>query len=173
MALRLFISIYMCHMAAMINKQIQSAYRYSSPNTGYRKPIDYINTLRLSDQYMLFCLTGAQSLSKPVLVNWILRNKIQWNFSRNSCICIYENAVENVVWKMAAILSRPHWVKCDGIKMLFGTYYTLWHLFHRLVKLTDKMDEICNNGKFSVQEPSEWRVFCVPVNEFTVLQPRI
>ena len=52
MALRLFISIYMCHMAAMIYKQIQSAYRYSSPNTGYRKPIDYINTLRPSDQYM-------------------------------------------------------------------------------------------------------------------------
>ena len=30
-----------------------------------------------------------------------------------------------------------------------------------LVKLTDKMDEICIDGKFSVQEPSEWRVFCI------------
>ena len=28
-----------------------------------------------------------------------------------------------------------------------------------LVKLTDKMDEICIDGKFSVQEPSEWKVF--------------
>ena len=35
----------------------------------------------------------------------------------------------------------------------------LWHLCHRLVKLTDKMDEIVINGKFSVQEASELRVF--------------
>ena len=26
-----------------------------------------------------------------------------------------------------------------------------------LVKLADKMDEICISGKFSVQEPSKWR----------------
>ena len=26
-----------------------------------------------------------------------------------------------------------------------------------LVKLADKMDEICSSGKFSVQEPSKWR----------------
>ena len=31
---------------------------------------------------------------------------------------------------------------------------TLWHLCHRMVKLTDKMDEICINGRFSVQELS-------------------
>ena len=29
----------------------------------------------------------------------------------------------------------------------------------RLAKLADKMDEICFNEKFSVQELSEWRVF--------------
>ena len=50
---------------------------------------------------------------------------------------------------------------------------TLWHLCHRLVKLTDKMDEICINGKLSVQEPSEWRIFCMAVSNFTVFQPRI
>ena len=33
---------------------------------------------------------------------------------------------------------------------------TLWHLIHSLVKMTDKMDEICIDGKFSAQEPSEW-----------------
>ena len=49
----------------------------------------------------------------------------------------------------------------------------LWHLCHRLMKLTDKMHEICINGKFSVQEPSESRVFCIPVSNFTVIQPRI
>ena len=50
---------------------------------------------------------------------------------------------------------------------------TLWHLYHRLVKLTDKMDEICINRRFSVQEASEWRVFCIPVSNFIVFQPRI
>ena len=39
------------------------------------------------------------------------------------------------------------------MKTLFSIYAT------ELVKLTDRMDEICINGKFSVQEPSEWRVF--------------
>ena len=50
---------------------------------------------------------------------------------------------------------------------------TLWHLCHSLVKMTNKMDVICLNGKFSAQERSEWRVFCIPVSNFTVFQPRI
>ena len=44
------------------------------------------------------------------IVNWTLKNKHQWDFNRNSYIFIQENAFENVVWKMAAILSRPQWV---------------------------------------------------------------
>ena len=36
------------------------------------------------------------------------------NFSEISYIFIQENAFENVVWKMAAILSRPQCVKCWG-----------------------------------------------------------
>ena len=40
--------------------------------------------------------------------NW---NKLQWKFNRNSYIFIQENAFENVVWKMASILSRPQCVK--------------------------------------------------------------
>ena len=46
----------------------------------------------------------------------------------------------------------------------------LWHLSHSLVKMTDKMDEICINRKFSAQEPSD---FSIPVSNFTVFQPRI
>ena len=38
-------------------------------------------------------------------------NKLQWNFDHNSYIFIQENACENVVWKMAVILSRPQCVK--------------------------------------------------------------
>ena len=44
-------------------------------------------------------------------VNWTLGNKQQWNLHQNSYLFIQENAFENVVWKMAAILSRPQCVK--------------------------------------------------------------
>ena len=40
-----------------------------------------------------------------------IRNKFQWNFNQNYNIFIQENAFENVVWKTAAILSRPQCVK--------------------------------------------------------------
>ena len=57
-------------------------------------------------------------------------------------------------------------LKCSWlIKTLSGS--------HSLVKMTDKMDEICINRKFSAQEPSEWRDFSIPVSNFTVFQPRI
>ena len=44
-------------------------------------------------------------------VNWTHGNKFQWNLNQNSYIFIQENAFENVVWEMAAILSRPQCVK--------------------------------------------------------------
>ena len=44
-------------------------------------------------------------------VNRTLGNKLQWNLNRNLYIFIQENAFENVVWKMAAIMSRPQCVK--------------------------------------------------------------
>ena len=44
------------------------------------------------------------------IVNWTPRNKLQWNVNRNSYIFIQGNPFENVVWKMAAILSRPQCV---------------------------------------------------------------
>ena len=40
-----------------------------------------------------------------------LRTNFRWNFNRNSYIFNNENAFESVVWKMAAILSRPQCVK--------------------------------------------------------------
>ena len=45
------------------------------------------------------------------VVNWTLKNKLQWNFNQSPYIFIQENAFENVVWKMAAILSLPQCVK--------------------------------------------------------------
>ena len=43
-------------------------------------------------------------------VNWALGNKFQWNVNRYSYIFIQENAFENVISKMVAILSRPQCV---------------------------------------------------------------
>ena len=44
------------------------------------------------------------------IVNWNLRNKLQWNLNRNSNTFIQENAFEIVVCETAAIFSRPQCV---------------------------------------------------------------
>ena len=64
-------------------------------------------------QKMACRLIGAKPLSKPcwVIVNWTLRNKLQWNFNQNTKLFIHGNAYENIVCEMAAILSRGRWVK--------------------------------------------------------------
>ena len=77
----------------------------------------------------------------------------------------------SIVIRMRLIIRQSKLPSCLA-EVQLAHQNTLWHL-HRLVKLTDKMDEICINEKFSVQEPSEWRVFCRPDSNFTVFQPRI
>ena len=42
------------------------------------------------------------------IVNWTLRSKLQWN--QNAKLFIHENAYENIVCKMVAILSKGRWV---------------------------------------------------------------
>ena len=44
------------------------------------------------------------------IVNWTLRNKLQWNFNPNSYIFIQLNTFENVICRMASILSRPQFI---------------------------------------------------------------
>ena len=46
-----------------------------------------------------------------IIVNWTHGNKPQWKLNQNLYIFIQENAFENVVWKMALILSQPQCVK--------------------------------------------------------------
>ena len=52
------------------------------------------------------------------IVNWILGNKLQWNFNHNSNIFIQENAFENVVCEMASILSQPQCVNTRDVTPL-------------------------------------------------------
>ena len=44
------------------------------------------------------------------IANWTPRNKLQWNLNWNSYIFIQENAFQNVIRKMVAILSWSHCV---------------------------------------------------------------
>ena len=55
------------------------------------------------------------------IVNWTIGNNLQWNLNRNLQIFIQENAFENVVLEMAAILSRPH---CGSLEDLISQQTT-------------------------------------------------
>ena len=55
------------------------------------------------------------------IVNWTLGNKLQWNLDRSSYIFIHENAFEIVVWRKAAILSRPQCVNGAHTGVTFAT----------------------------------------------------
>ena len=79
-----------------------------------------INSLRPRDAYMRqyinrHCfILSAQShyLNKCWnVVNWTLMDALQWSSYRNSNLFIQENAFENIVWKISAILSRSQCVK--------------------------------------------------------------
>ena len=79
----------------------------------------WVNSLRLSEAYMYHqprpSLVQAPShfLNQCcIIVNWTLRNKLQWHFNWNLNILIQENAYEYVVWEMSAILP---WHRCVNL----------------------------------------------------------
>ena len=66
-------------------------------------------------QIMVCRLPGAKPLSEPMsIINQTLGNKLQWNLNRNWYNFIHKNAFQNVVWKMATILS---WPQCANVKV--------------------------------------------------------
>ena len=88
------------------------------------RPVYFLNSLRPSDAYMRrkFKTTNGSdsglSTARHDAIIWnnagiVLIAPLGTNFNirRNLCIFIQENAVENVVWKMTAILSRPQFLK--------------------------------------------------------------
>ena len=60
------------------------------------------------------------------IVNWTLKNTLQWNFNRNSNIFIQENAFESVVCERAAILSRPQCVDICNSNSVKCNSETAW-----------------------------------------------
>ena len=69
-------------------------------------------------------------------VNWNLKNKLQWNFIRNSYIFIRENPFENVVWKKASILSRPQCVNIWNVNCAQATAFIFDSRTDVLVKVS-------------------------------------
>ena len=61
-------------------------------------------------QIMACRIFGAKPLAKPMLGYRTLRNKLQWNFNKVTQFFIHENASENIVCEMVAILSRGRWI---------------------------------------------------------------
>ena len=61
------------------------------------------------------------------IVNYTIRNMFQWNFHQNSKVFIHENALENVVCEMAAILSLFQCVNAAVIAWSNVIGYCLTH----------------------------------------------
>ena len=91
------------------------------------------------------------------IVNWTLGNKLQWNLNRDLYIFIQENAFENVVRKLAAILSRP---QCVKYKPTTASYSRRCHT-----------DEVSNKFTQAVYQNDTQRPFSVgmtfPVTDIT------
>ena len=68
-------------------------------------------------------LCDAKPLSKlmRVIIDWTLRNKLQWNFNQNTKLFIDENASKSIVCEMTAILSWGRWI--DLIAVLSWQHY--------------------------------------------------
>ena len=54
-------------------------------------------------------LFGAKPMR--VIVNWMLRNKLLWNFIQSTKCSIHKNASENIICKMATILPEDDELK--------------------------------------------------------------
>ena len=89
-------------------------------------------------------LVGAKPLSEPLLGYSQLdpKDKIQWNISRNLKIFIQENAFENVIWKMAAILFWPHVLNQLSLNFFPGTLLAAMMTWHHLCKCVSGLSTV-------------------------------
>ena len=62
--------------------------------------------------------------------NWTLRNKLPWNLNQNSHLSIQENVFENVVGKLAAILSRSQYARYLYVEQFLSSHTMLVDIFH-------------------------------------------
>ena len=81
-------------------------------------------------QIMACRLAGPKPLSVPMLGKCCVdpQEQTSMNLNRNSYIFIQENAFENVVWEMVAILSRPQCVKSLATLSSFNESYITYNI---------------------------------------------
>ena len=92
--------------------------------------------------------------AKHYLWNNAVRNKLQWNFNRNTKLFIHENASENIVCKIAVILSRGRWVN-NG---LWKPGVMTWkHFLHYYPFVWGKST---SHGGFPSQRASNAKLWC-------------
>ena len=91
------------------------------------------------------------------IVNWTLGDKRQWNLNQNTKFFIHENAFENIVCEMVAILSRGRWVNGD-LYMIVAADWTdgvcgcIYRNWNSIVKLYVKK----RSGSILVQVITCW-----------------
>ena len=66
------------------------------------------------------------------IVDWILKNKLQWNLNWNSNIFIEENTFENVICEMLSISSRP---ECVNTLRSWTKWPPFWRLVFKFIFL--------------------------------------
>ena len=90
------------------------------------------------------------------IVNWTLRNKLQWDLNQNSYILIQENAFENVFQKMLASLSRPQCVNLSSASSA--------HIQNSDLVITIPADGLAPNGA----RPSAGTVMTTKIDTFSL-----
>ena len=85
--------------------------------------VTHICISKLGQHCVRWCLVAGPAPSHYLnqcwnIVNWTLRNKLQWNLNENSHIFIQGKASENVIWQMAAILFRPHVLRASNTESI-------------------------------------------------------
>ena len=79
----------------------------------YRMPDLPVSVCLTSEENILGIAYSALSHSLDqwwAIVNWTLRNKLQWNFDQNKKVFNRENPYQTIICEMTAILSRGRWV---------------------------------------------------------------
>ena len=100
----------------------------SAPSAAYMR--QWIGSVLV--QIMARCLFGAKLLSKPMpgYCKVTIRNTLRWNFNQNIRFFTHQDASQNIVCEMAAILSRGkeliryvwYWLPCLFSKVWWSVY---------------------------------------------------
>ena len=78
------------------------------------------------------CLATSNYLNQCYnIINWSLMDTLHSNRERNSHILIQENSVQNVVWKLVAILFR---YQCDNTPYVIASRHTAIRYPHRCLR---------------------------------------